>query len=108
MESKLRKLVDEALKGYTQKSGSKMPTDFFYDLQISRDPSHGDYATNVAFKLAKTIHADPLLVANELKEALVKTENDVKGEIIERIEVAGPGFLNTFLKKSCLAEVLLA
>ncbi len=55
---------------------------------------NGDYASNVAFILAKKTGKTP----SELADALVIELNKNKGEHIEHIEVAGGGFINFFLK----------
>ncbi len=59
--------------------------------EVPRDPSHGDYATNVAMLLGKTHRRAP----RQLAEAILAHLPGVAE--IERAEVAGPGFLNVFL-----------
>jgi arginyl-tRNA synthetase len=58
-----------------------------------RDPSHGDWATNVAMTLAKTLGRPPRSIAEEIASRI-----PVGSDGIEAIEVAGPGFLNVRLK----------
>jgi arginyl-tRNA synthetase len=59
--------------------------------EVPRDPSHGDYATNVAMLLAKAHRRSPRQVAETILANLPGVAE------IERAEVAGPGFLNVFL-----------
>ena len=59
--------------------------------EVPRDPSHGDYATNVAMLLAKSHRRPPRQVAEAILAHLPGVDE------IERAEVAGPGFLNVFL-----------
>ena len=65
-------------------------------IEVNRtsDNSHGDLYTNVAMKLAKILKKNPLLVAEEIS----KTLNTIN--IIEKIEIAPPGYINFFLSKS--------
>ena len=56
--------------------------------------SHGDYACNVALVLAKAAQKSPRAVAEEIKAALMG-----QIEYVERIEIAGPGFLNFYLTR---------
>src|SRR6476659_5432877 len=56
----------------------------------------GDYSTNAAMLLAPTLSKPPRDVAEVLREDLTQR----LGEAAERIEVAGPGFLNVFLAES--------
>jgi arginyl-tRNA synthetase len=59
--------------------------------EVPRDPTHGDYATNVAMLLAKSHRRPPRQVAETILAHLPGVDE------IERAEVAGPGFLNVFL-----------
>ena len=59
--------------------------------EVPRDPSHGDYATNVAMQLGKAHRRAPRQVAEAILAHLPEVAE------IERAEVAGPGFLNVFL-----------
>jgi arginyl-tRNA synthetase len=66
--------------------------------EVPRDPTHGDYATNVAMLLAKSHRRPPRQVAETILAHLPGVHE------IERAEVAGPGFLNVFLSSAyCLA-----
>jgi arginyl-tRNA synthetase len=68
--------------------------------EVPRDPTHGDYATNVAMVLAKSERRAPRQVAETILAHLPGVTE------IERAEVAGPGFLNVFLSPAyCRAEL---
>jgi arginyl-tRNA synthetase len=58
------------------------------ELERPKDPAHGDFATNVALRSAKSIGRPPREVAEELASKVIELEE------IEAAEVAGPGFLN--------------
>lgn len=60
-------------------------------VERTRDPAHGDFASNIAMTLTRTLKRNPREIAQTLVEALPADER------IERIEIAGPGFLNFFL-----------
>jgi arginyl-tRNA synthetase len=62
-------------------------------LERPKQAGHGDYATNAALVLAPVIGAPPRDVAAKLGDAL----RDELGAALDRVEVAGPGFLNLFL-----------
>ncbi len=55
---------------------------------------HGDFATNIALVLAKKKNSTPTECAQELVPLLLSSLNSV----VEKIEVAGPGFINFFLE----------
>lgn len=69
-------------------------------LQTPQDPEHGDYATPIALKLAKKLQKDPLEVA----ESIAKIFPSVA--MIEKVEVAKPGFINLYLSQTYLMEQL--
>ena len=75
-------------------------------LERPNDPAHGDYATNVALRLAAVRSRPPRELAQELAEAVGALRD------VERAEVAGPGFVNLWLAPSwygaALAEMLEA
>ena len=68
-------------------------------IERPRNPEHGDYATNVALRLAKTGGRPP----REIAEAIATRLRAVAG--IESVEVAGPGFLNIRLSTSALGQL---
>jgi arginyl-tRNA synthetase len=70
------------------------------ELERPGDPAHGDYATNVALRLAPARKQAPRELAAELAEAAAALPE------VERAEVAGPGFVNLFLTDAWFAAAL--
>lgn len=68
-------------------------------IEIPKDKSHGDYATNVAMKSAKFLKKNP----REIATALIASIND---NAIEKCEIAGPGFINFTMNKAAMANVI--
>ena len=60
-------------------------------VERTKDQAHGDFATNLALTLAKAARARPRALAQRLVAALPASP------LIERVEIAGPGFINFFL-----------
>ncbi|MFD6159669.1 arginine--tRNA ligase [Nocardia sp. NPDC060256] len=69
-------------------------------VERPRNPEHGDYATNVAMKVAKKAGANPRDLATWLAEALSAADE------VASAEVAGPGFLNIRLAASAQGAIL--
>ncbi len=67
-----------------------------FSVGVSENPEHGDYATNAALAIAKTLKKNPLEVA----EGLARDCADPRW----RIEIAPPGFINFFLSDAFLIE----
>ncbi|MBA4548082.1 arginine--tRNA ligase [Thermoactinomyces intermedius] len=70
-------------------------------LEVPREKEHGDWATNLAMQLTKVARRNPREIAAKIVEHLDKEKNH-----IEKIEIAGPGFINFFLDRSFLVDVL--
>lgn len=107
MKSKLNHLIQKTLSLYSKRKGIALPSKFDYELSVTKDPTHGDFASNVAFKLARVAREKPASIADQL--VLLIEEENQKGEyasLLERLEVAGGGFINFFLTKQSLASVL--
>lgn len=72
-----------------------------FQVEIPADKAHGDFAANVVLVSAKVFRMAPKKIAVLLLEAV-----PLEGTIFERAEVAGPGFLNFFLKQQWFADVV--
>lgn len=68
-------------------------------IETSKSPIHGDYATNCALKFASRLKKSPRDFAQEIVGILEKSG-------IEKIEIAGPGFINFFLEKTTIGSVV--
>ncbi len=71
-------------------------------LEVPKDKQHGDFACNIAMLLAKALRMPPRAIAEAIAENI-----SVGGEI-EKIEVAGAGFINFYLSNNRLYEVIRA
>ena len=94
--------VIESLKLNIQKAFSLLGVEVSLNdiiIEHSKDTAHGDYATNAAMKNCKLFGKAPRDVANMLIEKL-----DNSG--IEKIEIAGPGFINFFMKNDSLQPIV--
>ena len=72
-----------------------------FKIEIPADKSHGDFAANVAMVSAKVFRKAPRQIAQLLAEEL-----HLEGSLFDRVEIAGPGFLNFFLRRSWFSDVL--
>ena len=66
-------------------------------LEHPENLEHGDYSTNVALVLAKKLGKNPREVAEEIRSRILDTKYQILNTSIEKIVVAGPGFINFFL-----------
>ncbi len=75
------------------------------ELARPADEAHGDYATPLCLQLAKVAKRSPRALAEELRERLL-ADPEIAG-LVEKIEVAGAGFLNFTLSGQAYASVML-
>lgn len=72
-------------------------------LEKPKDKAHGDFATNIAMQLARIAKKAPRQIAEELIGQF-----DKQAASVEKVDIAGPGFINFFMKKDFLGEVIPA
>ena len=91
MRNKVRKLLSGAVAALV--GDGVLPKDTSLEVQVerSRKPGHGDFASNVALVLAGPAGLQPRELAEQLRTRLPASS------LVERTEVAGPGFINIFL-----------
>lgn len=72
-----------------------------FTVERPNNDKHGDLSTNIALKLASVLKENPILIA----ETIVKEIKD-KNEIIEKIEIVKPGFINFFIKDNYFQNIV--
>lgn len=70
-------------------------------IEIPKDKSHGDYATNAAMKFSKKIGKAPRDIAQGIIDTLDKEQGSV-----DSMEIAGPGFINFKMKSDSLTNII--
>jgi arginyl-tRNA synthetase len=91
MKQQIQQLVSQSLEQIA--SDGVIPADTIPQpiIERARDVQHGDFACNVAMVLAKAARCKPRELAETLVAALPESE------LVERVEIAGPGFINFYL-----------
>src|SRR5699024_9788900 len=97
-EQQLKDEIGAAVVRATLASEEELPS---IVLEKPRDKTHGDFATNIAMQLARIAKKAPRNIAEEIVEEL-----DVEKASIDRIEIAGPGFINFFMKEDYLSTIV--
>ncbi|WP_424948484.1 arginine--tRNA ligase [Candidatus Spongiihabitans sp.] len=69
-------------------------------VERTREAAHGDFASNLAMKLAKQVNTSPRQLAQKIVAALPQSE------VIETADIAGPGFINFHLARSAYLCVI--
>lgn len=93
----VRDFIRQALNTALEKEGIKEPR---AQIEFPADISHGDYSSNAALQYAKQLNTSP----KSLAEKLVATMAQIEG--VEKMDIAGPGFINFHLSSSAIATSL--
>jgi arginyl-tRNA synthetase len=100
LKQELQQLLTEAISIVQKKMNLSFSAIDDIQIERTRDQAHGDFACNIAMVLAKQAKTNP----RELASALL--ENLPDSEIIDHVEIAGPGFINFFLSKQSRLDVI--
>ena len=100
MKQHIENLIQSALKKL-QGEGEWRTADVLIEVNLTKDKKHGDYASNIALVLAKEVKKKPLEIAESIIKALPSSSH------VQKIEIAGPGFINFFLSINAFHDVLL-
>lgn len=90
LKKRLQTRVEEALKSAFPEAECKI------NIEYPSQAAHGDYACNLAMQLTKQLGLPPREIAEKVVAAIDKTD------LIDHIDIAGPGFINFFISKEQL------
>lgn len=98
MRAKIETLISQSLAKYLDQN----MTDSLPRIQVerTRDQQHGDYASNIAMLLSKPLKKNPREIAADI------IQNMSQDSAIQRVEIAGPGFINFYLTDVALQDVI--
>jgi arginyl-tRNA synthetase len=96
MKEKIKKIIQNSIE-------KLFPQIKIFEFQVEHPEKRdlGDYATNVAFLIAKQLKESPIQIANQIASTLIQKE-----KVFEKIEVKEPGFINFFLSFNFIFEEL--
>jgi len=100
MKEKLGALIAGAINTLQQQG--QLAKDITIDIQVerARDTKHGDFACNIALTLAKLARCNPRDLAKQIVASLPETD------MVERIGIAGPGFINFFINNDAFQNIV--
>ena len=96
----LQKELKNIVNGAANKLYTELP-DIEASLERPKSLEHGDYSCNLALQLAKKLDQNPREIANSIKDQISDPD------IIQKVDVAGPGFLNFYINIEVKQKVIL-
>ena len=98
MKTIVAKLVQDALAALPELADAVAELALESTVERTRDPSHGDFATNVAMRLAKPARMNPRELATKIVAAMPASDD------VDKVDIAGPGFINIHLSAAAFHE----
>ena len=92
----IKKELQQIIKESLIKNNISFPEERIV-IETPKMVTNGDYASSIALMLTKELHKNPMEIANLIK-------NEISSNIIDKIEVASPGFINIYLTKERLQK----
>ncbi len=100
MTEELKRILERAVEKIALDVDQQVPEGFMVRLERPRQSGHGDWSTNIAMQLSKPFGLKPKELADKLADQVPL------GEIVESIEVAGPGFINFTLASNWITQAI--
>ena len=100
-EIELKNIIEQAVKKAVSNGAlpeAEMPQ---FNIEKPANKDNGDYSTNVAMGGARAFKKAPRMIAEAIVSCI-----DLDGTAFERVEIAGPGFMNFFLSQQFYSNVL--
>ena len=100
MKQLIQNHIQTALQDLAEQQQVELPELNKVNVENARDKSHGDYATNVAMMMAKVFKRSPRELAEQLVTALQQQA------LFQKVDIAGPGFINFTLSNDAKTQVV--
>jgi len=101
LKNTITDLISSALYSAKEAGELSLETMPEINVEVPKEAGHGDFACTVALGMARTEKKSPKLIA----ETIVRHVKDTEG-VIEKVDVAGPGFMNFFLSPAAWHGIL--
>src|SRR5660398_256749 len=98
MKVYIQQLIEETIEILVRKGALASGTELKVQVDRTKDKAHGDLTTNLAMIMAKSAKRNPRQLAAEIIAHLPSSE------LVQKVEIAGPGFINFFLNEDWLAK----
>lgn len=101
MKKKLIELLENSIKTCSDKRIFEIESLPFIEVETPREESHGDYSCTASMVIASSQGGNPRKIAEQIVENIDDSDN-----LLAKIEIAGPGFINFFIEKDAWVSLL--
>lgn len=101
VRTRLYAMIHRAAQALLADHGVSHEEDLVLELEIPKVAQHGDYATNAALTLTRMLKKNPRTIAQDLVERM-----EERNSLVTKTEIAGPGFINFFVRPDLWADIL--
>ena len=100
-ENELKNIIEQAIKKAIADGALPEAEIPQFNIEKPANKDNGDYSTNVAMAGARAFKKAPRMIAEAIESCI-----DLDGTVFEKVEIAGPGFMNFFLSQQFYSNVL--
>lgn len=100
MKEQIRKIIIETINKLQQDDKIEHGLSYIVNVDPTKNPEHGDFATNIAMILAKNLRKNPMQLAQMI------TDQISKNDLFKNITVANPGFINFYIADSAYHKII--
>lgn len=101
IQNDIKTVIDSAITKARERGELNVNEIPDYIIEVPREKAHGDFATNAAMLLPRQAKLPPGKIAE-----IIIANMDLTGTYVERVEAAGPGFINFYLNNEWLTDVI--
>lgn len=100
--TKIKSQITQAISKSVESISDNALKDIEIEIETPKEKEHGDFSSNIAMKLARVLKTNPRAIAQKITDGI-----ETEGTYIEKIEIAGAGFINFYLSPQWLYDGLM-
>ena len=100
--TKIKNQITQAISKSVESISDNALKDIEIEIETPKEKEHGDFSSNIAMKLARVLKTNPRAIAQKITDGI-----ETEGTYIEKIEIAGAGFINFYLSPQWLYDGLM-
>ncbi len=100
--TEIKNQITQAISKSVESISDNALKDIEIEIETPKEKEHGDFSSNIAMKLARVLKTNPRAIAQKITDGI-----ETDGTYIDKIEIAGAGFINFYLSPQWLYDGLM-